>query len=78
MFFVYRVYQVHQGKRYTFQGTKTFSITMKMMNGMDKGVGILAYRVHQVHHLDNKARLNSQPGFITNGRKGFKLEPASS
>jgi hypothetical protein len=51
---------------------------MNMMKGIDKDVRILVYRVHQVHHLDNKARLNSQPGFITNGRNGFKLEPASS
>ena len=25
--------------------------------------------------LDNNARLNSQPGFVTNCRNGFKLEP---
>jgi len=30
-------------------GIKTFSTTMNMMNGMDKGVGILVYRVYQVH-----------------------------
>ena len=28
--------------------------------------------------LDNNARLNSQPGFMTNGRYDFKLEPEFS